>query len=111
MILIKPSKVPVGGIYTEITAASELNFPKFQSKETETFVGLEFKDFEGIFKVTAENFVAIAKYLGTWDFRNWVGSSIRIYQETKLIGENNILMLRVGEVLKRKKVGKISSKP
>ncbi len=104
MILLKPSNIPTEGIVVEILTAAELEFPKFGTDtDTEVFVGITIKDFDGTFKINADNFVSIAKYLNTWDYTKWVGKSIRIYRESKLIRGNNILMVRVGEELKRKK--------
>lgn len=101
MELLKPSKIPTSGIEVEILTAEELDFPKFNSTETEKFVGITVKDYNGVFKINADNFVAIAKYLDLWDYHEWIGKTIRIYQEEKIIRNNNILMIRVGEVLKR----------
>jgi hypothetical protein len=103
MILLKPSHVPITGIEVDILSAVELDFPKYNSTETEKLVGLTFSNVSGVFKVTADNFTTIAKHLQMWDFNKWIGKSIRIYQESKLIGGNSVLMIRVGEKLKRKK--------
>lgn len=103
MILLKPSHVPQDGIEVRIVSAVEMDFKKFNSPETERLVGLTLAELAGIFKLTAENFIAIARQLQSWDYNTWADKSIRIYQEIKTIKESNVLMVRVGEKLKRKK--------
>lgn len=100
--MLKPSSVPVEGIEVSILEVEERPFLKYGSaSETENLVAVKVSHFDDWLKLSPDNFVTIAKHLDTWDFSKWPTRTIRIYQESKIIRESTILMVRVGEKIKR----------
>lgn len=101
--MLKPSTVSTDGVEVTIIDAEERKFLVYGSTDVyESLVVLKLAEFDDWFRLSADNFVAIAKHLNSWNFSSWVGSKIRIYQESKTIRGNTVLMVRVGEKIKRK---------
>lgn len=97
MAFLKPSTI-VDNKPVIIVSAQEKIFTKFGTTIEENFVSLTFDSLDGDFKVTADNFIVLAKQLG-WNYNNWVGKTIKLYTTKVLIGDRDVQVVKVGELL------------